>query len=135
MVWPLAAMTLAKVWPAIALPLRYWRHFLIALAAFAVISLPWLYLWPEWITTLVNASAHPPGPVVPVQWVARAAIAALLLTPPATLGAGLGRRHLQPRPLLGTTRGAGGASEPLARAGRSFRGRKSSPLVVMRRQA
>ena len=41
-VWPLAAVTFAKVWPAIALPLRYWRPFLIALAAFALVSLPWL---------------------------------------------------------------------------------------------
>ncbi len=79
-VWPLAAMTLAKVWPAIALPLRHWRRFLIALAAFALISLPWLYLWPQWIAALVDTSAHPFGPVVPVPWVARAAVAVLLLT-------------------------------------------------------
>ena len=79
-VWPLAAMTLAKVWPAVALPLRHWRRFLIALAAFALISLPWLHLWPEWIAALVDTSAHPLGPVVPIPWVARAAVAVLLLT-------------------------------------------------------
>ncbi len=78
-VWPLAAVTFTKVWPVVALPLRYWRPFLIALAAFALISLPWLYLWPEWIGSLVAAFGHPFGPVVPVPWIARAIFAAGLL--------------------------------------------------------
>jgi len=78
-VWPLAAMTLAKVWPAVALPLRHWRRFLIDLALFSLLSLPWLVLWPQWFETLVDTSSHPLGPVVPVPWVARAAIAAILL--------------------------------------------------------
>ena len=108
-VWPLAAMTLAKVWPAIALPLRHWRRFLIVLAAFALISLPWLHLWPEWIATLVDTSAtrartRRARSVGRARGSRRAAA-----HPPATVGAGPRGRHLQSRPLLGPARGAGGA--------------------------
>src|SRR5262249_42708317 len=68
--------SLAKVWPAVALPPRHWRRFLIDLALFALLSLPWLFLWPQWIDTLVGTSSHPLGPVVPIPWVARGAVAA-----------------------------------------------------------
>src|SRR5207253_5673940 len=51
--WPLAAMSLAKVWPVLALPPRYWRGSLVAAAIFALSSLPWLSLWPGWIETLL----------------------------------------------------------------------------------
>jgi hypothetical protein len=77
--WPLAAMTLAKVWPIVALPLRDWRAFLRATALIALISVPWLHLWPEWFAALVATSAHPLGPVVPVPFVVRGALAILLL--------------------------------------------------------
>jgi hypothetical protein len=73
--WPLAAMTLAKVWPMVALPLRDWRQFVVALAVFALISLPWVGLWPEWIATLIAQSPQPLGPLVPVPFLLRAAIA------------------------------------------------------------
>ena len=78
-VWPLAAVSLAKIWPAIALPLRYWRPFLVALAVFALVSLPWLYLWPQWVASLVAAFGHPFGPVVSVPWIARAILSVGLL--------------------------------------------------------
>ena len=77
--WPLAAMTLAKVWPVVALPLHSWRQFAVALVAFALISLPWLGLWPEWVSTLIGQSSHPLGPLVPVPFIVRAPIALGLL--------------------------------------------------------
>ena len=77
--WPLAAMSLAKVWPAVALPPRHWRRFLVAIALFSLISLPWLPLWPQWVAALIETSAHPLGPVVPVPFVARAGVAVVLL--------------------------------------------------------
>ena len=77
--WPLAAMSLAKVWPILALPPRYWRGFLVALALIALISLPWLSLWPGWIETLLSRLPHPQGPVVPVPFVVRAVAAAGLV--------------------------------------------------------
>ena len=78
-VWPLAAMSLAKVWPVVALPPRYWRRFLLALAVFAVVSLPWLDLWFEWLAAMVAAFGHPYGPVVSVPWIARACLSIALL--------------------------------------------------------
>jgi hypothetical protein len=78
-VWPLAAMSLAKVWPAVGVRLRDLPRFLLWVAGFALISLPWLSLWPEWIAALVAVSSSPLGPLVPVPWVARAAIAVGLL--------------------------------------------------------
>ena len=78
-IWPLAAMSLAKLWPAIALPLRHWRRFLVALALFSLVSLPWLQLWPQWVAVLIDTSGHPFGPLVPVPWIVRACAAAVLL--------------------------------------------------------
>jgi hypothetical protein len=78
-VWPLAAVSLAKVWPVLALPPRSGRSFLVALGLFAAISLPWIWLWPQWIETLVATSSHPLGPVVPVPFAVRAVIAVMLL--------------------------------------------------------
>jgi hypothetical protein len=77
--WPLAAMSLAKVWPILALPPRYWRGFLLAATVFALVSLPWLSLWPGWIETLLSRLPHPLGPVVPVPFLIRAPVAVVLL--------------------------------------------------------
>ncbi len=77
--WPLAAVSLAKVWPAVALPLRSWRRFLVAVALLSLTTVPWLPLWPQWVAALVEASSHPLGPVIPIPWIARAVVAAALL--------------------------------------------------------
>ena len=77
--WPLAAMTLAKVWPAVALPPRHWRRFLVEIAVICLVTLPWLSLWPQWVAALIETSADPLGPVIPIPWIARAAVAAVLL--------------------------------------------------------
>lgn len=77
--WPLAAMSLAKVWPAVALRPRDWRPFVVALGVMSLVTLPWLPLWPQWVATLIETSGHPLGPVVPVPFVARAAAAVVLL--------------------------------------------------------
>jgi hypothetical protein len=78
--WPLAVMSLAKIWPLLALPPRYWRGFVVAVALFALVSLPWLSLWPGWIETLLSRLPHPLGPVIPVPFVLRAGVAVVLLT-------------------------------------------------------
>lgn len=78
-VWPLAAMSLAKVWPAVAVRPSDLRRFVLAIVLFALVSLPWLYLWPQWIAALVATSAAPLGPVVPIPWVPRAIAAGALL--------------------------------------------------------
>jgi hypothetical protein len=77
--WPLAAMSLAKIWPILALPPRYWRGFVIALGAIALVSLPWIGLWPQWFETLASRLPHPMGPVVPVPFAVRAVAAVVLV--------------------------------------------------------
>jgi hypothetical protein len=71
--WPLAAMSLAKVWPAVAIRIdrRDLRGFVIWLVTFSLVSLPWLFLWPQWIAALIDTSAAPRGPVVPVPFLVR----------------------------------------------------------------
>jgi hypothetical protein len=78
-VWPLAAMSLAKVWPAVGVRLRDVPRFLAWVGGFALVSLPWLHLWPDWITALTQTAASPLGPVVPVPWLLRAPVAVALL--------------------------------------------------------
>ncbi len=77
--WPLAAMTLAKVWPAVALHPKDWLPFVRAVALISLVSLPWLHLWPEWIAALVSTASHPLGPVIPVPFALRAVAAAGLV--------------------------------------------------------
>jgi hypothetical protein len=78
--WPLAAMTLAKVWPAVALPPRGWWPFVRAALLISLVTLPWLSLWPAWIGALISTSQHPLGPVVPIPFVVRGIAAVGLLT-------------------------------------------------------
>ena len=78
-VWPLAIMSWAKLWPALALPPRRWRPFLIAVLAFALISLPWPYLYPEWVAALIGNIADPEAPLVPVPFLLRLPVALVLI--------------------------------------------------------
>ncbi len=77
--WPLAVMAWAKLWPALALPLRSWRGFLIAALAFGAIALPWPYLFPDWINALLGNIADPIAPLVPVPFLLRLPVAAALV--------------------------------------------------------
>ena len=77
---PLALSTLAKLSPAFALPPRDARAFLIVLGAACAVTLPWLYLWPEWIAALQRALAHGGvGPQVGIPLAVRLVVAAPLI--------------------------------------------------------
>lgn len=78
-VWPLAVMAWAKIWPALALPPRSWRPFALSVAAFAVIALPWPYLFPDWIAALIGNVADPIAPLVPIPFLVRLPVAAGLI--------------------------------------------------------
>jgi hypothetical protein len=66
-------MSLAKVWPAVAIRFDRddLRGFVLWLAAFSLISMPWLFLWPQWVAALIDTSAAPRGPLVPVPFLVR----------------------------------------------------------------
>ena len=78
-VWPLAVMSWAKLWPALALPLRSWRPFAIATIAVAAITLPWLGWYGEWIAELLENAEDPIAPLVPVPFLLRLPVALALL--------------------------------------------------------
>jgi hypothetical protein len=70
---------LAKFGPALAIHPRDWRRTLaVALVALAI-TLPFLHLWPEWISHLVANIGSPLGPQIPVPFWLRLAAAAVLL--------------------------------------------------------
>jgi len=78
-VWPLALMAWAKLWPALALPLRDWRAFALAAIAFGAIALPWPNLFPSWIAALLGNIADPIAPLIPVPFLVRLPIAVALV--------------------------------------------------------
>lgn len=77
--WPLAVMSWAKLWPALALPLRQWRRFAVAAAAFALLALPWPYLYVDWVRALLGNIEDPIAPLVPVPFLLRLPVALVLI--------------------------------------------------------
>ncbi len=50
----LTFMALAKISPGLALSPQQWRQVLLVLIVSLAVTLPWLYLWPEWIEYLLR---------------------------------------------------------------------------------
>jgi hypothetical protein len=78
-VWPLAAVSLAKVWPVLAVRPSDLTRLLLAGIAIAVVTVPWLGLWPEWIGALVGTADAPHGPLIPIPLWLRLVLAGGLL--------------------------------------------------------
>lgn len=77
--WPAALMTLAKLSPVLALDRRGIREFVLTMGAAFLITLPWLGLWPAWISQGMAVAGTGIGPLVPVPlWTRLLAAAALL---------------------------------------------------------
>ena len=72
---------LAKFGPVLAMHRRDWRPALVTLLIAVTITLPWLYLWPQWFGLLIEDIGNPGllGPQIPIPWVLRLALAAALL--------------------------------------------------------
>ena len=114
--WPLAAMTLAKVWPAVALPPRHWRRFLVEIAVICLVTLPWL----SPVAAMggsprrdVRRSARSRDPD-PVDRAGRGRRGPPVL--PAALDPGAGGGDPEPGTLLGAARRARRPRQPLAGA-------------------
>jgi hypothetical protein len=72
--------TLAKFGPVLAINPRDWRKALPITALALAITLPWLHLWPEYVSHLVANLGSPLGPQIPVPlWLRLVAAAALLI--------------------------------------------------------
>ncbi len=80
---PLVFMALAKVAPILGVRPGQWRQVVVALALAFLVTLPWLYLWPEWIEHLLRQPTTIDIHIGP-PWYARLpfALALLLLRRP-----------------------------------------------------
>ena len=74
-----AVAALAKVGPAAAIPLSGWRPALAVVAVAALVTLPWLALWPAWVAYLIAAPHDPGWPVVVPVLLRLPLVAALVL--------------------------------------------------------
>jgi hypothetical protein len=72
-------MSFLKLTPILAVSPRSWRRVAIVAAIMAIVSLPVLWLWPEWVKALVGSFGQPLGIPVPIPFAVRAVGAALLL--------------------------------------------------------
>jgi len=75
---PLTLMALTKVAPALALPPRRWRQILVSGVICVAITLPWLYLWPDWIAYLLRQPALI-SISIPIPWYVRLPFALALI--------------------------------------------------------
>ena len=70
---------LAKLGPALAIDPRDWRRAGLVLAVMAAITIPWLHLWPEYVSHLMANLGSPLGPQVPIPFALRLAGALALI--------------------------------------------------------
>jgi hypothetical protein len=80
--WLALMGSFAKLSPMAAADPRAWRRYVVPLAVIVGVTLPWLWLWPAWVESLVAVLQGPPlGHPIPVPLWVRAPIAvALILT-------------------------------------------------------
>ena len=70
---------LAKFGPILAIDPRQWRPALAILVLAGLTTIPWLSLWPAWISHLAANVGSELGPQIPVPFALRLALAVLLL--------------------------------------------------------
>jgi hypothetical protein len=77
--WPLVPSAMAKLSPVLALHPKQWREFLVVAIGLCLLTLPWLYLWRDWVQMLIDAYGRQIGPMFPVPFPVRALAALGLL--------------------------------------------------------
>ena len=85
-----AAMTFAKFSPVVAVDPRKWRPFLICIAVGFAITVPWLWLWPDWVAQMIRALNNPVGDLIPVPFLVRLPIALALVATRTRVGRAVG---------------------------------------------
>ena len=76
---PLALMAMTKLSPILAMPRTQWLRAALAVLAICALSLPWLHLWPEWISYLLQQPSAVPGLTLGPPWYVRLPLAIALL--------------------------------------------------------
>jgi len=81
-----AALTFVKLSPVLAVDPRKWRPFLLWTALGIAVTLPWWWLWPQWIEQLVRNWNAPVGNLIPIPLLVRAPIGLALVATRTRLG-------------------------------------------------
>ena len=85
-----AAMTFAKFSPVLAVNPRQWRPFALWILLGLAITIPWWWLWPEWLGQMGRAWNDPVGPLVPIPFLVRLPVALVLVATRTRLGRAAG---------------------------------------------
>ena len=85
-----AAMTFAKFSPVLAVDPRQWRPFALWILLGLAITIPWWWLWPEWLGQMGRAWNDPVGPLVPIPFLVRLPVALVLVATSTRLGRAAG---------------------------------------------
>ena len=81
-----ALFTLAKISPVLAVNPAKWRSFLAWTLLLLALTLPWWWLWPQWLDQLLRGWQTPVGPQIPIPFLVRLPVGLLLVATRTRLG-------------------------------------------------
>jgi hypothetical protein len=81
-----AILTFAKFSPALAVNPRRWRAFGLWILIGIVITLPWWWLWPQWLEQMRRAWESPVGSLIAIPFLVRLPVALALVATRTRLG-------------------------------------------------
>ncbi len=81
-----ALFSLAKISPVLAVNPAKWRPFLAWTLLFVALTLPWWWLWPQWLEQLLRGWQSPVGPQIPIPFLVRLPVGLLLVATRTRLG-------------------------------------------------
>jgi hypothetical protein len=81
-----AILAFAKFSPALAINPRKWKAFAVWILLGVAVTLPWWWLWPDWIAQMVRAWQSPVGSFVPIPFLVRLPIGLALAATRTRLG-------------------------------------------------
>lgn len=81
-----ALLSFAKISPVLAVDPRGWRRFACWGMLFIAITLPWWWLWPEWIAQLGRGWQTQVGPQIPIPFLLRLPVGLALVATRTRLG-------------------------------------------------
>jgi hypothetical protein len=85
-----ALLSFAKISPVLAVDPRKWRRFAVWGILLIAITLPWWWLWPEWIAQLGRGWQTPVGPQIPIPFLLRLPVGLALVATRTRLGRAAG---------------------------------------------
>ena len=81
-----AILTFAKFSPVLAVNPRLWRSFALWILIGIAITLPWLWLWPDWLAQMQRAWQSPVGSLLPIPFLVRLVVGLALVATGTRLG-------------------------------------------------